>query len=496
MVGSVQQQFKTSEYLITSMYGKRIILTLLVLTFVSTPVYAVQERFTAVDNIINFGESATFSLELENPDNQAHTYTLSLNVDDSSTWIASPSNIQVGAGETKDVTVRLTPRATTRSGSYFVRLRLTGEGETKTLAAPISLGSGGERDFVPNVGLSVTHPDAVDPREQFQLGVEFRNRNRRVLNNLTAEVQSEVFYSTFNFDLDSRAREGRNLFLNIQEDVPPGEYRLRVNVYMEGGETPISSFDSSFNVVSYSNVEEQQEQNNSLFKDEYRVELTNNGNAPEVYTYDVPASFFERLFISASSPAETVTANGETVKRWTFNLAPGETATFTYQENYRGLVYTIIAVMIGTALYFYLRSPVVVTKEATVVERRGAPGKVKVHLYIRNRSRNKVFNIALNDTVPSLLSYKENTSIGYLSPSQVKQRKKGKTRLNWDIQSLDPLEERILVYEAEPRLEVLGQVDLPSAQASFEDSEGNTRTYESNAPNAGEDTTYLAGREK
>jgi DNA-dependent RNA polymerase auxiliary subunit epsilon len=119
-----------------------------------------------------------------------------------------------------------------------------------------------------------------------------------------------------------------------------------------------------------------------------------------------------------------------------------------------------------------------------------------VHLYIRNRSRNKVFNIALNDTVPSLLSYKENTSIGYLSPSQVKQRKKGKTRLNWDIQSLDPLEERILVYEAEPRLEVLGQVDLPSAQASFEDSEGNTRTYESNAPNAGEDTTYLAGREK
>lgn len=472
----------------------RIVFTAIIALLAVTSVAAFQEQFRPIDNVIDIDEKATFNLTITNNQETDETYRLSLSVDQTTSWILSPNSVRVPAGESRTITVTLDPRSNTRPGSYFTRIQLSGEGEQRVLSAPISLGQEGRRDFVPNVGMTVTNEENVDPREPFSLSFEFHNRNRRTLPNLTAQVNSDLFQTSFPVSLDGLEREGQNVFFTLNDTTTPGEYNVNIDLYFGEQNNPITSYTTTFNIIAYRDISIQQEQGEAWFKTAYTTTIHNDGNVERSYAHNVSAPWFERLFLSSPNTTAIVADGEQTVKQWNLDIAPNSSQTITYERNYRGLVAAILLIAISIAAYFFFRSPVVVKKEGTVVKTSNGPDKLKIRVYLRNRGRKTTYNVSVTDTIPSILEYESQNEVGYISPTRVRKKRKGKTTIHWDIDKLDPLEERILVYEATPRLEVLGKVDLPSVKAQFEDQDGDVRVYESWSTTAGSEDSFMEKR--
>lgn len=469
----------------------RAVALLAALLLTATAAAGFQDQFTPIQNVVGIDEDATFNLTVTNNDDEPHTYRLSLGVDETTTWILTPNNVRVPADDSRSITVTLSPRSNTRPGSYFTRIRLEGEGERRVLSAPISFGQTERRGFVPNVGMTVTNDEQVDPRQPFPLSFEFHNRNRRTLDNLTVTVNSDLFDTSFPLSLDGLEREGQNVFFTLNDTTEPGTYQVNANLYFDEASDPITSYSTEFTVTPYSEVTVQKTADESLFKTTYTVTLTNDANIERPYEYNVTAPWYQRLFFSA--PAETVLASSDdqAVEQWRLTIPADGSQTITYEWNYRGLVTAIVLAILAVAAYFYFRSPVIARKEATIVKEADGPDKLKVRIYLRNRSSKKVYDVSVTDEVPSILDYESHDDVGYISPTRVRKKRKGKTTVHWDIEELDALEERILIYEATPRLEVLGQVDLPGARVQFEGPNGNVRVYESWGESAGSTSSFM-----
>lgn len=471
--------------------SKRLTTFILVTLVLISGAAALEAQFTPINNVIGVDEQATFNLTVTNTASEEQTYRLSLGVDDSSAWILSPNSFTVSPNETRSTTVTVAPRSRTSTGSYFTRISLNSDGERRTLAAPISLGTKQNRGFVPNVGLTVTNEERIDPRDPLRLSFELDNRNQRDLDNLTVTANSDLFQESFTVDLGGLEQQGKNLFLTLDPTTPPGDYNVDANIYLNETKDPITSYNTEFTVVSYDDIIVDQDQDEGWFKTQYTTTITNNGNVERDYTYNVSAGLHERLFLSSPQNTSLGEQNGQAVQQWHLNIPSQESRTVSYERNYQGLVATILAIVLVIAAYFYFRSPVVARKEAKIIKNPDGADELKIQVFLRNRGNNTVYDVSVTDKLPSILEYKAYDDIGYISPTTVRKKRKGTTTIHWDIDELDPLEERILVYEATPRLEVLGEVDLPGVRAQFENEDGNVRVYESWTTSAGSDTEFL-----
>lgn len=470
---------------------KRLFTALILGVLAISAVAAFQERFTPIQNRIELDETATFNLTITNNDEIDHTYRLSLSVDATTTWLLSPNNLRVEADSSRTTTVRLKPKAGTQPGSYFTPIKIEGEGEQRTVAAPISLGQEGRRNFVPNVGLTVSHDEQVDPRQPFPVSFEFHNRNRRDLPNLNVSVNSELFSTTFPVDLNGLEREGQNVFFSLNDSTVPGTYSINTDIYFQQAQDPITSYSTNFNIDPYSDIVVEQNTGESWFKTTYNMTISNDANVERRYAYNVSAPWYDRLFLSSSQAYELVSTKDGSQMQWALTIPADGERSVVYERNYRGLVLTIVFIITSIIAYFTFRSPVVARKEGKIVKHADGPDELRIRVYLRNRSSKKMYNVSVTDKLPSILEYDDYDDVGYISPSRVRKKRKGETTVHWEIDELDSLEERILVYEATPRLEVLGEVDLPTVRVQFEDQDGTVSVYESWSTSAGSDSSFL-----
>jgi len=202
------------------------------------------------------------------------------------------------------------------------------------------------------------------------------------------------------------------------------------------------------------------------------VKFINTGNTLRVANYKQEFGFFENLFTS-SNPSSS---NGE----WTFELAVGEEKTLKIYTSYVPLILLIIFLILGTIAYFLFRSPVVIVKRTQVLRStEGGINKLKVLLYIKNRSSHNVTSVRVIDIIPRLADFVEKNYEGTLNPSAIKKLEKG-TLLKWNINLLEPGEERIIYYNVRNKLSVLEGLTLPVAVAKFQVKGNLERSTKSN----------------
>jgi len=126
------------------------------------------------------------------------------------------------------------------------------------------------------------------------------------------------------------------------------------------------------------------------------------------------------------------------------------------------------------------RSPVVLVKKTQVLRStEGGINKLKVLLYIKNRSSQNVSNVRVIDIIPRLADFVEKNYEGTLNPSVIKKLEKG-TLLKWNINMLEPSEERIIYYNVQNKLSVLEGLTLPVAVAKFNVKGNIERSTKSN----------------
>jgi hypothetical protein len=105
--------------------------------------------------------------------------------------------------------------------------------------------------------------------------------------------------------------------------------------------------------------------------------------------------------------------------------------------------------------------------------------EIRVKLHIKNRSGKEIRSVKVIDRYPKIVSLVETEGIGTLKPIKMLSADKVQSLLMWNLEALEPYEERLISYTLRSRLNIVGNMHLHSAKVKFLTASGE-RTTSSN----------------
>jgi hypothetical protein len=422
-----------------------------------------------LDNEIVRNESASYTVTISNLGNLPGDYQV-YTVDPSWNTKTDPLSIIIPNGSSRTFTLFLRPTTEAGYGTQGVPVTFkeveSGSVITKTLVLSLRGADTPGREYAPTVALDILMPYEIDPRNPIPMRVVLRNRNPLNIANLSVYVSSPHFNASTTLNLGPLSEKTREIEgLVLAPNTPPGEQELLVQLNYE--DKVINSVTKNYQVKEYTQVKQRVTEKPVFFKNERTIEVINEGNVKNTAVVSVPTSFIKSLFISSEEPFESEVRDGQRVISWQIPLDPYQQKSLTYTENYRILVLLFILALIGAASYFVLRSPVIAIKEAVAVKHGDGVSDIKVRVFVRNRSAKSIQGLQVTDKVPSLADVVRSESPGSMSPTKIATHEKQGTLLRWDLQVLEPFEERILTYHVKSKLKIIGRMRLPNARIRF-----------------------------
>ena len=213
---------------------------------------------------------------------------------------------------------------------------------------------------------------------------------------------------------------------------------------------------------------------------EYVVELTNPGNVQSTEIVQMQSSFWQRLFTKSDFPVSYVKQDGKYYADFSVTIGPGAGVEFNVVQNYKPFAYTtailVLVILICTVLYFTFRSSIVITRKVNVArgDEEGV-SRLKVVLNIKNRTGSTLENIKIIERTPNITEVDKQFVVGTLKPTKIVQNAVKGTLVRWDFASLEPFEERIITYNVNSKLAILGTMQLPPTLVKY-DRAGQTKT--------------------
>ena len=460
---------------------------LLVLPLVSAAEFAITLEPTA-PTIYPDG-AAYFKLTIQN--NQAISDAFIISTDEFD-WILDTTEIvsDIGAGESDFTFIQLSPKSDVTPGTKLIRLRVRSANTKESLGeiAEVTVrshatGNNSGAQYTPSVFLSARTPESVDPREPVTVSVYLRNRNAREYPNLTVRVQSDLFnreYVTTLGSINGDDGEKTNQ-LQVQLDPArgPGVHPLTITILVGGA--VINTYETTYTVVGYVDEVRAVDASSAFFKSTTRYTITNDGNVPDTFFFEHPTSFLRRLF--TDSDAESKVSDDGDALVFSVLLEPNTSITVEVVENFRLLFILALLVLVCVIVYFIFRSPVLVRKEAQI---KGGDSdgvsELRIRLHVKSRGARAVNNLHVVDRITSMADIAKETALGTLQPTKIVKKPNHGTLVRWDLDTLEPFEERIISYTVKTKLKLIGDVYLPAAKVKF-DQHGRERTAYSNEVN-------------
>lgn len=363
---------------------------------------------------------------------------------------------------------------------YYVGLTVSSEetGKTEEEMMIFSLTSGGKMAYQPAVSVDVYFPSDIDPRESGQIRVLLKNRNPLDLGHVTISAHSKLISSETTTYIGPLEEKTVLLGYSLDQFEKPIEDKLVVSIIRDS--TEISTTEVPYRIIPVKSVSKEIFSKREFLRKINVYMLTNNGNIESEETVKLPLSFIKSIFTRTIPESTKTRMDGQRYIKWTVKLEPRSTASLKITEDYRMLFYiALIAVVVAWA-YYTFRSPVVIRKEARVVGRMAEGiSDVKVVLNIRNRSSRPAEALRIIDSIPYLIEVDRDFKVGTIPPTKIARHETKGTLLRWNIDSLEPLEERIVTYRIMSGLKIIGSLRLPASVAKFTDK-GKSRIIHSN----------------
>lgn len=423
----------------------------------------------AVVNEIQRNESASYTVTVSNFQTEALQFQV-YTIDPAWNVRTDPVTPSVPAGAQGEFSLYLRPTASAEAKTQGVSITFKDliSGALVRKDVVLSLRGLGvpARGYEPTVALEVLMPYEIDPRHPVPLRLELRNRNALNISNLTIFVSSPHFSSTTYATLPPLSEKTIDVVgLSVDPLSDPVEEDLLIQLRYQG--EVVNQLVKNYRIKEYTAVHQDVDEEAFFFKTSKTVRVQNEGNVKNTALVTVPTSLLKSLFVSSDLPYERATHEGERVLLWSIPLAPDEVRTFTYTENYRILILLILLVALGGVAYLLLRSPIVVVKEAVGIAKGDGVSHIKIRIFVKNRSARIIQSIQVTDRLPSLADVVNADAPGSLSPAKVAVSDKQGTLLRWDLEVLEPYEERVLTYQARSKLKIIGRMSLPKAKVRF-----------------------------
>lgn len=429
-----------------------------------------------IDNSILSNESATFKLTITNFERTSQRfqiYTLDPN------WVVrvEPPLSTVEPSSVQEHTLVIRPTSSISYGSegmtVLVKHLDSGVIQKENLVIHVEDPNRQPGQFVPSVKLDLEKPAEIDPRQPFKIGVNLRNRNGLDIKNMTLEINSPLFEKSMQLDLEPTGEKTLEFSFNLDPRQVSGEYNLNTKLLLDGKQ--VNEVKSSFTIATIKDMVENVADKDLFFRSETQVKVTNKGNGEDTHQIKLKTSLFRSIFSSTEPKVSTEKIGGERYYVWNVTLTPAESTTVTRVENYRLLIIILIIVFIAVLLYYLMRSPVIAVKETISLSDNGEKSNLKVRIFIKNRTGKQLDAVSVIDRIPSIASYVPKETLGMVSPTKVVKTEKKGVMLKWELDILEPYEERILSYTLVSKLKIIGKLRLPNGKVHFNSKSGKER---------------------
>jgi len=467
--------------------NKRLIFVSFLLAILTLlPVYGVLTVSSEIiENSIYLDEQARFSITITNPDSVEkiiQVYSTDIQ------WYSEvePSIIKIGPGNTLKVELRLMPNVWTETGPQEANVYMSSSNSNDKMSMqfPVYVKSyyTEKKEYNPSVEMKITFPEEIDPRKETPVNIYLRNRNKLDIKEMELMVYSKAFsdYRIVSLEPYPNGERTETILLKTDPLAYPTEDLLEVSIRIKN--RTINRERANYRIISYYTFATKEDSVEELFKKTTEYTIVNEGNIQTRDAFRVPTSLIRRIFTSTNPHAEKVNLIKEGYFEWNFFLRPMEETRVTVVENYRPMIYLILIAIVVAMVYFLYRSPLTIKKDSFVIgSSRDGISEMKVMLHIRNRTQDLIEQIKVTDLIPSIAELVKEGTIGTLAPEKIIKNDRKGTIVKWELEALEPFEERIISYRLNSKITIVGGVTLPPAKVKFETKKGKERTIRSNS---------------
>lgn len=456
---------------------KRYLLLLLIVLSVTTVLAADYEvDVIPKDTTILPNESASYQFLVNNFDNTAERFQI-YTLDTNYVLRIEPPIGVVQPNSRSEHMIYVRPKSNVGFGSQGLTILIKNLNENIIqqesvilhITDPLARG----REYAPSVQLTVGTPETSNPRDPLRVSVHMRNRNNLDIRNMTVEVTSDLFSKMYTTTLGRVAEREDEITFSLSPYQSPGTYEMRVKLTYQ--DQVISEHISSLIIARVNDVQETVEDDSALFTHTAQLHVTNNGNLYSEHQARMETNWFRSIFTSTEPKAQKTKIAGERYLVWDLGLSPQETQTVSAKTNYRLLVVLIVLAILGVIFYFVMRSPLIAVKETISLGSEKDSSNLKVRIFLKNRTGKPLDAVTVIDRVPGIATYVKKETLGVISPTKILTQPKKGTVLKWELDVLEPFEERILSYELASKLHIVGQIKLPAAKVHFTGLGGKER---------------------
>jgi len=314
------------------------------------------------------------------------------------------------------------------------------------------------------VKITTDMPDEIIPGKEVVFSVTFRNNANLIVDPAELYIDSDLFSKQYSEKLYASPYEIKKV-LKFTPDptAKAGTYQLGVRVFK--GKTLRGKLIKNFEVKANPDVLSKVETSSGFLTRTITVTKSNKGNIDIDESYELPITWFQKMMTSFSQEPHKISPGKV---GWIFPLEPGAEHTLTIYTDYRILFFSLVVLFIATvALIYYIRRGVLVRKEIFKIKNtKGIVSELKVLIHIVNRTPKPIKDVKVVDILPNILKLAKD--FGTLKPNKVQQGEKS-SRLIWDIDELEPKEERIISYKVRPGIHIIGRIELPATLLRYRD---------------------------
>lgn len=446
------------------------------------------------NNIIEQRQQAEFTINITNLQNYSDTFKTSI---DDSLWVVSSNPLyayqtqygfSVNSKESSSFRLFLKPISNLSYGVYRVRFyiesRNTGESQDNELFVIMKPNASFVAGYLPAVRATVdiTDESRVDPRKPVVISINLDNQNPLNIPDLRISVRtlnSKIIDEEIQTQLSPLEQKTEKITIKLNPLQEPVKDLLEINL-LRGSEI-LKTFKKEFEIVQYSDVEKTKEIKKNFLRTKTTIIIRNNANTANISEIREATSFFRNFFIKSIPDNYKISENEKAFVVWKIDLKPEESTRIEIVEDYRFFTLAVMIVVTAIILYFVLRSPIVVKKEASISSTKdGGISELKILIYIRNRTGNQIKNVRIVDKVNVIAELKDEFVMGTLKPTKVTKHEKKGTMLEWDISVLEGYEERIISYRIKSKLSILGFFNLPPVMLKYRKKNGKEAVVFSN----------------
>jgi hypothetical protein len=415
----------------------------------------------------NVTSPAQFQLQVENPSPDNESYSFSV-LSPKSSWFYYPNNLRVNANSngTANITVSPVEKALQQRYRFDVTVLEESSGEVKDLTGFFRV----NQPYRLHIVSLKQDRQKVLPGEAVSTEIEIQNLDSTAVSNyeVKAEYRNQVRTDSGTEILPEGTRRYAFSFRTAR-NATPATHPITYTVTADGQLQ--NTAEQTITVESVQNMSRTEETEDRILTLEKTVTAENTGNSPTntSITAEVP-SYLSSITTTEPEPDSIEEIAGQTVYTWETRLEPGESFSTGYTTQYWIPLLGTVLLAAGVFAIKMLGRDVVIRKTA---EKDG--DQIKVNLEIENTGEKTFDRLELEDFIPDIATVDESFSM-----NTPKIRKTGDgTRLTWNVEKLEPGDQRIIQYRIKPKVDVEEKVKFQRAE--LKDTEGQTVTQSNTA---------------